>query len=91
MYIETSSLKEITVIEGFHARFIHTDSLTLGYWKVDKGSKLPPHSHVHEQITQVENGEFEMTINGETRVLFQGQGCRYPIRRNTQWHRLNRL
>ncbi|RZM06275.1 MAG: cupin domain-containing protein [Pedobacter sp.] len=78
MYIETSSLKEITVIEGFHARFIHTHSLTLGFWRVEKGSKLPPHSHVHEQITQVEKGEFEMTINGETRVYSKGKVAVIP-------------
>lgn len=78
MHIDTSSIKEITVIEGFHARFIHTVSLTLGYWKVEKGSKLPLHSHIHEQITQVEKGEFEMTINGVTQIYSKGKVAIIP-------------
>ena len=30
------------------------------------------HRHYHSQVTYVESGEFEMTIDGETKVLNQG-------------------
>lgn len=83
MHIETSSLQEITVIDGFHARFIHTDSLTLGYWKVDKGSKLPP----TQSCTRTDNPSRKRRVRNDHKWrdpgLFQGQGGRYSIRSHT--------
>ncbi len=64
------SSKEIK--EGFNARFIHTESLTLGYWDVEEGAVLPMHSHFHEQITTVIEGKFEMTIGNETKIYEAG-------------------
>jgi quercetin dioxygenase-like cupin family protein len=60
------------VIAGFRAKFIHTSSMTLGYWEVKKGSTLPVHKHIHEQVSQVEEGAFEFTIDGETKVYTKG-------------------
>jgi quercetin dioxygenase-like cupin family protein len=74
-------LSEITakeIIPGFEAKFIHTPSMTLSYWDVKKGSVLPNHKHVHEQVTQVEEGEFELTVGGETKVYTKGMVAVIP-------------
>lgn len=60
------------VITGFTAKFIHTSSITLGYWEVKKGAVLPLHQHLHEQVTQVEEGLFQLTIESETKVYTIG-------------------
>jgi quercetin dioxygenase-like cupin family protein len=66
------NLPKIEVFKGYSARFIHTQNSTLGLWNADKGAVLPPHSHVHEQLTQVIEGEFELTIEGQTKVYRAG-------------------
>lgn len=66
------------ILPGFQARFVHTDNMTLSYWDVTKGAVLPLHKHIHEQVTQVEEGEFELTIAGETRVYTKGMVAVIP-------------
>ena len=43
---------------------------TLAFWEVKKGSEIPEHFHIHEQTTQVTEGEFEMTVDGDTFTAF---------------------
>lgn len=71
--IEIKSLPQQEIIEGFVARFIHTEHLTLGYWDVKVGSILPIHAHFHEQVTQVLEGQFELTVGEETCIYENGQ------------------
>ncbi|RZL50677.1 MAG: cupin domain-containing protein [Pedobacter sp.] len=70
--ITIQELPIVDVIPGFHGRFIHTEHSTLGFWEIDKGSVLPIHSHMHEQVTEVRLGEFELTIAGETKIYTPG-------------------
>lgn len=60
------------IVPGFTARFVHTGNNTISFWDVKAGSTLPLHSHMHEQSSFVLEGEFEMTIGGETRLLVPG-------------------
>ncbi|SJZ49662.1 cupin domain-containing protein [Sediminibacterium ginsengisoli] len=56
------AVKEI--VPGYAARFIHTESMTLSYLDVAAGAMLPEHSHPHEQVSHVLEGEFELTLDG---------------------------
>ncbi len=76
--IQISQLEQKEVIKGYVARFIHTSSMTLGFWEVEKGAVLPVHSHIHEQVTQVEEGEFQLTVNGEAKVYTKGMVAVIP-------------
>lgn len=76
--IDKSEIAQIEVIAGYKARFIHTESMTLGFWEVEKGSILPSHSHFHEQVTQVEEGEFQLTIDGKTSIFTKGMVAVIP-------------
>ena len=67
-----SEIESKEIISGFHGKFIHTQNTTMTFWEVDKGAELPLHHHIHEQTTQIIEGEFEMTINGETKVYKPG-------------------
>lgn len=71
--IEIDSLPQNEIKEGFKAQFVHTENFTLGYWDVEEGAILPFHSHFHEQVTQVLEGKFELTIGEETRIYEMGQ------------------
>ncbi|WP_299521219.1 cupin domain-containing protein [Winogradskyella sp.] len=56
------------IVKGYKARFLHTESLTIAFWEVEVGAELPMHNHIHEQVSQILEGEFEMTIDGITKV-----------------------
>ncbi len=71
-------IQEREIVPGYRARFVHSDNMTLAYWDVDPGAVLPEHSHPHEQIANVLEGEFELTVNGETRLLAPGQVAVIP-------------
>jgi quercetin dioxygenase-like cupin family protein len=71
--IDIYSLPQKEIIKGFKARFIHTEGMTLGYWDVEEGAILPMHQHFHEQVTQVLEGKFELTVGEQTKVYENGQ------------------
>jgi len=60
------------IIPGFFGRMIHGDASTLAIWDIKKGSSLPQHHHVHEQITYIVEGELEMVIGGEKYLMKAG-------------------
>ena len=75
------NLDEITareIVPGYLAKFVHAEGMTLAYWEVEAGAALPEHSHPHEQIANVLEGEFELTIAGESRILVPGQVAVIP-------------
>lgn len=77
-FIERSSLEKHELVPGFSARFVHTDEVTIGYVSAVKGGILPEHNHFNEQITNVIEGELEMTVNGKTTVLKPGMVAVIP-------------
>ena len=60
------------LIPGTEARFVHADRMTLAYWTFEPGIDLPVHSHPHEQITNIVEGEFELTVDGVPEILGPG-------------------
>ncbi|HRH59424.1 MAG TPA: cupin domain-containing protein [Chitinophagaceae bacterium] len=76
-----SEVKTKEVVPGIVGHYVHGSGQTIGYIKIAKGAVLPEHSHPHEQITYIMQGEFEMTIGGE-KYLFT-PGCVHVIPSNT--------
>lgn len=68
--IEQITPKEI--IKGYKARFIHTATMTMAFWEVEAGASMPIHQHMQEQISQVLEGKFELTIAGVRKVYEPG-------------------
>ena len=69
------NLNDINVkepIQGFKGKFIHTENLTVVYWKIKAGSQMPEHSHPHEQVTTLIEGEFALSSNGKTKHVKPG-------------------
>ena len=67
-----SEIPERELAKGIKGRYFHTNSTTIGFVDIEKGANLPAHSHFHEQITQILEGQLEMTIDGVTQVLEPG-------------------
>ncbi|RYE36800.1 MAG: cupin domain-containing protein [Sphingobacteriaceae bacterium] len=61
-----------TIAPGYAAKLIHTATNTLNFLDVKAGSSIGTHSHHHEQLAFVFEGKFELTVNGEARILEPG-------------------
>ena len=72
MIKEITSIESKEIIKGFKGRFVHAEKFTIAFWEIEEGAILHEHAHIHEQTTQVIEGELEMTINGKTFVLQPG-------------------
>ncbi|PKP53624.1 MAG: cupin domain-containing protein [Bacteroidetes bacterium HGW-Bacteroidetes-1] len=71
-FLNTQDIASKTIIDGYHAKFIHSKNMTLAFWEIEENKSLPEHSHKHEQVAQMIEGEFEMTIEGKTQILRPG-------------------
>ena len=60
-------------MSGYLGAFLHGEHMTVTNWEVEAGAEFPEHSHPHEQISIVAEGEFELTLDGETDVLRPGR------------------
>ena len=60
------------VFPGFIGKFVHSDNMTFAYWEIKKGSALPEHSHMHEQVVNMLEGEFEIVLEGTVHHLVPG-------------------
>jgi len=70
MKVEAIQPREL--IPGTAVRFVHGDRMTVAYWHFAPQVPLPEHSHPHEQITNILEGEFELTVDGEPITLRGG-------------------
>ncbi len=71
-FIDLDPIETKEIVPGYRAAFVHSDTMTLAYWTIEAGAELPEHSHPHEQVSNVLEGTFELTIAGETKRLGPG-------------------
>jgi quercetin dioxygenase-like cupin family protein len=71
-FVELSDSPRSEILPGFIARFVHSDAMTVSFVEIEKDAVLPEHHHLHEQISIVTDGELELTVDGETRILTPG-------------------
>ncbi len=78
-FIQLDTIQSKELLPGFSVKFIHSEKMTLAYWDIKAGSVLPEHSHPHEQVAaQVMSGEFELTLEGESKVMKAGDVAVIP-------------
>lgn len=65
-------IEERELVPGFHVRFVHSDSMTMAYWNIDAGAELPDHSHPHEQVVNILEGDFVLTVDGKPQTIRPG-------------------
>lgn len=70
MNIKTLKSKEL--MPGYHGKMVHGQQLTWAFWTVEQGAEVPEHQHPHEQIMHVIKGEFEFSLNNQTKIYTAG-------------------
>ena len=66
------TLEAHPIFPGFSGRFVHSDTMTFAYWTIAKNAEVPAHSHHNEQVVNMLEGEFELVVDGISRVLKKG-------------------
>jgi quercetin dioxygenase-like cupin family protein len=68
-FVNLENIEGKKIIEGAEAKFVHSEGMTFATWNFTAGAKLPEHSHPHEQISRLIKGQFELTVDGEPKIL----------------------
>lgn len=58
------NLKPKELATGITGYYAHGEKETFGYIELKKGSSVPLHSHMNEQITYIIEGQLDMMIGG---------------------------
>ncbi len=69
------------LVPGISGHYAHGTNMSFGLVLIEKGSNLPAHQHVHEQITYILEGQLDMIIGGQPCSLTAGMF--YVIPSNT--------
>jgi unsaturated pyranuronate lyase len=77
-FIDTRDLRVVEPRAGWKGRFFHSDHMTFAYYSVAAGASIHEHSHSNDEVWNVIDGELEVTIAGETRVLRPGGAAVVP-------------
>ncbi|MDC6362430.1 MULTISPECIES: cupin domain-containing protein [Flavobacteriaceae] len=67
-----SKIRSKEIMPGYHGKLVHGNAISWAFWNVEKDAIVPEHQHIHEQIMHVVEGEFEFTLNGDTKVYYPG-------------------
>ncbi|HYF81585.1 MAG TPA: cupin domain-containing protein [Clostridia bacterium] len=70
--IKLYEMAEKEMVPGYHAKFVHSENVTLAYWSIEEGNALPKHAHPHEQVVNLLEGSFEITVDEEVLILKPG-------------------
>ena len=72
-FINLNTIPEKELLPGLHVRFVHTNNMTLAYWNIEKGASMPEHNHPHEQVVNLIEGKFELSVAGEQHIIMPGK------------------
>jgi quercetin dioxygenase-like cupin family protein len=75
---DLSAIPPQLLAEGYLARAVHGEQLTLAVVEVEPGAELPEHSHVNEQLGMVIEGSVVFRVGDESRNLGPGGIWRIP-------------
>ena len=77
-FYKVNELPATEMLEGVFRRAVYLDKVMLTFFDFEPGREIPEHSHPHEQISYVLEGEMIFTLDGETRTLHAGEGATIP-------------
>lgn len=72
MHLKLAEITPKEIMPGYHGKLVHTETMSLAFWDVDQDAKVPEHSHMNEQVMHVIEGEFQLTLEGETKTYHPG-------------------
>ena len=77
-YVSRSTTSHHEIFPGVHIYTTAGQGMMLSVVELQPGSEVLPHSHPHEQMGLLLEGELTFTIGGDKRVLKPGEMWRIP-------------
>jgi len=71
--VNLDDLPALEIAPGIVGRIVTADTFTVAHVSIKEGSLLPEHSHYHEQVVNVTEGELELTVGGTPYILKAGK------------------
>ena len=71
-FVDAASRGTMDLVPGARTRTFWGENMLLSLVEIDANSEVPPHVHPHEQGGIVIEGEMEMGIDGEVKLLKPG-------------------
>lgn len=71
-FLDTSSLPVIERLPGWHGRYFHSRHMTFAHYDFEGGASIHEHFHPEEEVYEVIDGELEISIDGEARIVGAG-------------------
>lgn len=72
MHLRLSEISPKEIMPGYHGKLVHSSTMSMAFWEVEKDAEVPEHSHMNEQIMHVMEGEFEFILDGNTKTYYPG-------------------
>ena len=66
------------IFDSAKIRTLHGEKIMMSFVDLEPNSVVAEHSHPHEQMGMVLEGTFELTIDGDTRILKKGDAYLIP-------------
>ena len=77
-FINLADLEAREPFPGFQGYFVHSDNMTFAYWSIKAEASLSDHSHESEQVVNVTEGRFKLTIEDQSKILEPGSVAIVP-------------
>ena len=77
-FFDVQSITPKSPAEGVEIRVIPGEKMTFAYFNLEPGSVVPEHSHPHEQMGIVAEGEGDLYIDGEIKNIKKGTSFYVP-------------
>jgi len=71
-FIDTSGRDPMELVPGARTRTFWGEQMLLSLVEIDANSEVPLHTHTHEQGGIIIEGELEMGVDGEVKLLKPG-------------------
>jgi unsaturated pyranuronate lyase len=77
-YVRVGDVEAVQFVEGLEFRPVLAEHTMVNFVEFSEHTTAPMHVHEEEQITIVLDGEFEFTVDGDTRTMRAGDVAVIP-------------
>ena len=77
-FIDPQDMKTAEPLPGWKGRFWRSDSMSFAHYDVPTNASIHEHQHPNEEVWVIIEGQFEVTIDGETQVAGPGAVAHVP-------------
>lgn len=77
-FLRPEDIDKKVLFPGCEAKMIHSENMTIVHWIIEADSAIPEHSHPHEQVANLIEGEFELVIQGTKKRMGPGHVAIIP-------------